>query len=51
MSSVVSINEVNLIISSDDFFIRVLNDSLSSQIIGKDPVLNPSFELSGNKFK
>ena len=49
MSSVVSITEVNLIMSSDDFCISALKDSLSSQIVGKDPVLNPSFEFSGNK--
>ena len=49
--SVVSIIEVNLIISSDDFCISKLKFSLSSQIIGKDSVLWPSLELSGNSSK
>ena len=49
-SSVVSITEVNLIISSDDFCISALKESFSSQIIGKDPVLKPSLEFSGNNF-
>ena len=48
ISSVVSIIEVNLIISSEDFFIRALKSPLSSQIIGKAPVLKPYLEFSGN---
>ena len=44
----VSITEVNLIISSEDFCISKLKFSLSSQIIGKASVLKPSLVLSGN---
>ena len=37
----------SFIISSDAFFIRALNSSLFSQILGKASVLKPSFVFSG----
>ena len=42
-----SIFETKFFISSEDFFINLLNSSLFSQIIGKASVLNPSFVFSG----